>query len=132
VVSAAPWRSQVAGSNARVCSDEPFLGIDHTALSVSSSRRSLAFYRLWAEHCGGDRELGPAQSRLDGLVAAHVRVTTLRPAAPQGRHWNCSRIGPGRACENPSVSDLPLQWTTLSAVAPGPATPTTADAHRRC
>ena len=114
------WQDRTRAS----ASDEPFLGIDHTALSVSSSRRSLAFYRSLGLSIAEETvNSGPAQSRLDGLVAAHVRVTTLRPAGAAGPALELLAYRPpGRACENPSVSDLPLQWTTLSAVAPGPAT----------
>ena len=73
-------------------SDEPFLGIDHSALAVSSTRRSLAFYRSLGLHIA-DRSVngGPAQSRLDGVAAARVRVTGLRPASNR-------RPGPGTAC----------------------------------
>lgn len=103
--------------------DEPFLGIDHTALSVSSTRRSLAFYRSLGLSIAEETvNSGPAQSRLDGLGAAHVRVTGLRPAGVAGPGLELLAYRPpGRACENPGVSDLPMQWTTLSAIAPGPA-----------
>jgi catechol 2,3-dioxygenase-like lactoylglutathione lyase family enzyme len=105
-------------------SDEPFLGIDHTALSVSSNRRSLAFYRSLGLSIEDETvNSGPAQSRLDGLDAAHVRVTGLRPAGVAGPGLELLAYRPpGRARENPSISDPPMQWTTLSAIAPGPAT----------
>ena len=113
------WQERARAS----ASDEPFLGIDHTALSVSSSRRSLAFYRsLGLSIAEESVNSGPAQSRLDGLSAAHVRVTGLRPAGGAGPGLELLAYRPpGRARENPSVSDLPMQWTTLSAIAPGPA-----------
>ncbi len=58
-----------------------FLTIDHSALSVSSTSRSLDFYRTLGFHVT-DRSLnrGPAQERLDGLPQVQVRVTGLEPA----------------------------------------------------
>jgi catechol 2,3-dioxygenase-like lactoylglutathione lyase family enzyme len=104
-------------------SDEPFLGIDHTALSVSSTRRSLAFYRSLGLSIAEETvNSGPAQSRLDDLGAAHVRVTGLRPAGLAGPGLELLAYRPpGRARENPSISELSMQWTTLSAIAPGAA-----------
>ncbi len=104
-------------------SDEPFLGIDHTALTVSSTRRSLAFYRSLGLSIAEETvNTGAVQSRLDGLGAAYVRVTGLRPAGVAGPGLELLAYRPpGRARENPSVSDLSMQWTTLSAVAPGQA-----------
>jgi catechol 2,3-dioxygenase-like lactoylglutathione lyase family enzyme len=59
-----------------------FLGIDHSALSVASTSRSLAFYRALGLRVS-ERSVnrGPAQERLDGLPGARVRVTSLRPAS---------------------------------------------------
>lgn len=113
------WQERTRAS----ASDEPFLGIDHTALSVSSSRRSLSFYRSLGLSIAEETvNSGPAQSRLDGLGAANVRVTGLRPAGVAGPGLELLAYRPpGRARENPGVGDLPMQWTTLSAIAPGPA-----------
>jgi catechol 2,3-dioxygenase-like lactoylglutathione lyase family enzyme len=104
-------------------SDEPFLGIDHTALSVSSTRRSLAFYRSLGLSIAEETvNAGPAQSRLDGLSAARVRVTGLRPAGSAGPGLELLAYRPpGRAREDASVTDLSMEWTTLGAIAPGPA-----------
>jgi catechol 2,3-dioxygenase-like lactoylglutathione lyase family enzyme len=102
-------------------SDEPFLGIDHSALAVSSTRRSLAFYRSLGLQIA-ERSLngGPAQSRLDDLTAARVRVTGLRPASPDGPGLELLAYRPpGRARESASVTDLSTDWTTLSAVMAG-------------
>jgi catechol 2,3-dioxygenase-like lactoylglutathione lyase family enzyme len=102
-------------------SNEPFLGIDHSALAVSSTRRSLAFYRSLGLHIAG-RSLnsGPAQSRLDGLSPARVRVTGLRPASPDGPGLELLAYRPpGRAPESANVTDLSTEWTTLGAVMAG-------------
>ena len=104
-------------------SDEPFLGIDHSALAVSSTRRSLAFYRSLGLHIA-DRSVngGPAQSRLDGVPAARVRVTGLRPASTAGPGLELLAYRPpGRERETSSVTDLSTDWTTLSAVMAGSA-----------
>jgi catechol 2,3-dioxygenase-like lactoylglutathione lyase family enzyme len=104
-------------------SDEPFLGIDHSALAVSSTRRSLAFYRSLGLHIA-DRSVngGPAQSRLDGLPAARVRVTGLRPASTAGPGLELLAYRPpGRERETAGVTDLSTDWTTLSAVMAGNA-----------
>jgi len=103
-------------------SDEPFLGIDHSALAVSSTRRSLAFYRSLGLQIA-ERSLngGPAQSRLDALNPARVRVTGLRPASTAGPGLELLAYRPsGRAREScSSVTDLSTDWTTLSAVMAG-------------
>jgi catechol 2,3-dioxygenase-like lactoylglutathione lyase family enzyme len=93
----------------------PFLGIDHSALAVSSTRRSLAFYRSLGLHITARSiNAGPAQSRLDGLEAAQVRVTGLRPASLEGPGIELLAYRPrGRAMEG--------GWITLNAVTAGGA-----------
>ena len=57
---------------------EMFQGIDHSALSVADTARSIAFYRsLGLTVAGGSINKGPEQERLDGLPGAHVEVTPL-------------------------------------------------------
>jgi catechol 2,3-dioxygenase-like lactoylglutathione lyase family enzyme len=59
----------------------PFLGIDHSAISVADSARSVAFYAalgLTAAHCSLNED--PAQARLDGLASPVVEVTAMAPA----------------------------------------------------
>ncbi len=63
----------------------PFLGIDHSAISVASSWRSIAFYRrLGLRVSARSWNRGPAQDALDGIAPARVRVTGLRPALADG------------------------------------------------
>ena len=61
-----------------------FLGIDHTAIVVSDTERSLAFYRdaLGLRVVGTGENYGSEQERLNGVFCARLRITTLR--APQG------------------------------------------------
>ena len=63
-----------------------FLGIDHSAIAVSSTEKSLAFYQgllgLHSAYAGTNE--GETQERLDGAAGAVVRITGLQAAAPQG------------------------------------------------
>jgi catechol 2,3-dioxygenase-like lactoylglutathione lyase family enzyme len=59
---------------------KPFLGIDHSAISVAETARSVAFYeRLGLTRIAGSLNAGPEQGRLDGLADAVVEVTALAP-----------------------------------------------------
>jgi catechol 2,3-dioxygenase-like lactoylglutathione lyase family enzyme len=60
-----------------------FLGIDHTAIVVGDTERSLRCYRdaLGFRVVGGSENWGPEQERLNNVVGARVRITTLRAAA---------------------------------------------------
>jgi catechol 2,3-dioxygenase-like lactoylglutathione lyase family enzyme len=61
--------------------DRLFLGIDHTAIVVANTAQSLQFYRdqLGMQVDGGSFNWGETQARMDGLPAAKVRITALRP-----------------------------------------------------
>src|SRR5262245_27170697 len=65
-------------------SDRVFLGIDHTAIVVEDTERSLAFYRdaLGMRVAGRSENWGPEQERLNNVAGARLRITTLR--APTG------------------------------------------------
>ncbi|HEX4151140.1 MAG TPA: VOC family protein [Steroidobacteraceae bacterium] len=103
--------------------EPPFLGIDHSALAVSSTRRSLAFYRALGLHVvARSMNTGPAQSRLDALNAVRVRVTGLRPASVEGPGVELLAYRPpGRARNSSTVTDLSTDWITLSAITAGGA-----------
>ncbi|OLC31772.1 MAG: glyoxalase [Candidatus Rokubacteria bacterium 13_1_40CM_4_69_5] len=60
-----------------------FLGIDHTAIVVADTERSLAFYRdrLGLTVAGASENHGPEQERLNNVFGARLRITTLRAAA---------------------------------------------------
>ena len=57
-----------------------FLGIDHTAITVRNTDKSLQFYRdlLGLIVAGGSLNVGPEQEHLDSLPGARVRVTGLK------------------------------------------------------
>jgi catechol 2,3-dioxygenase-like lactoylglutathione lyase family enzyme len=63
-----------------------FLGIDHTAIVVADTDRSLALYRdvLGMRVAGRSENHGPEQARLNNVAGAHLRITTLRAAAGPG------------------------------------------------
>jgi catechol 2,3-dioxygenase-like lactoylglutathione lyase family enzyme len=64
--------------------DALFLGIDHTAIVVADTTRSLACYRdaLGLVVAGTSENWGPEQERLNNVPGARLRITTLR--APEG------------------------------------------------
>lgn len=61
-----------------------FLGIDHTAIAVADTRRSVDFYRdvLHFNVTGSSENYGTEQEHLSGVFNAHVLITSLR--APSG------------------------------------------------
>jgi catechol 2,3-dioxygenase-like lactoylglutathione lyase family enzyme len=66
--------------------DRLFLGIDHTAIAVADTKRSLAFYRdrLGFRVVGGSENSGPEQERLNAVRGARLRITSLRAAEGPG------------------------------------------------
>jgi catechol 2,3-dioxygenase-like lactoylglutathione lyase family enzyme len=61
--------------------DRLFLGISHTAITVSDTAASLAFYRdlLGMQVIGGSLNTGITQEYLDNVFGARVRVTAVAP-----------------------------------------------------
>jgi catechol 2,3-dioxygenase-like lactoylglutathione lyase family enzyme len=66
--------------------DRLFLGIDHTAIVVGDTDRSLSCYRdaLGFRVAGGSENYGPEQERLNNVFGARLRITTLRSASGPG------------------------------------------------
>ena len=60
-----------------------FLGIDHTAIVVSNTDRSLKFYRdtIGMKAVGDSENYGIEQERLNNVFGARLRITALRAAA---------------------------------------------------
>jgi len=58
-----------------------FLGVDHSAIGISSTERSIAFYRdlIGLTVAGGTLNTGMTQEQLDNAFGAVVRITGLRP-----------------------------------------------------
>ena len=71
---------------AAAASGPPAPRIDHSAISVSDSARSIAFYAALGFRVGAQTlNQGPEQDRLDGLENAQVEVTAL----VQSQRANC-------------------------------------------
>jgi catechol 2,3-dioxygenase-like lactoylglutathione lyase family enzyme len=92
-----------------------FLGIDHTAIVVADTERSLGFYRdrLGLRIAGASENYGDEQERLNGVVGAHLRITGLRADSGPGielLEYLAPRDGRARPGDA-RASDL-LQWTT--------------------
>ncbi len=66
--------------------DALFLGIDHTAIVVRDTERSLRFYRdtLGMRVTGGSVNLGSEQEHLSGVPGARVEITSLHAANGPG------------------------------------------------
>jgi catechol 2,3-dioxygenase-like lactoylglutathione lyase family enzyme len=62
--------------------DELFLGIDHTAIVVADTEKSLHFYRdtLGMIVAGESENYGTEQERLNNVFGARLRITGLRAA----------------------------------------------------
>jgi catechol 2,3-dioxygenase-like lactoylglutathione lyase family enzyme len=67
-----PWRDKIGPG--------PCLGIDHSAISVTDTARSTAFYEAMGLTVSArSHNRGPEQARLDELAAPDVEVTALSP-----------------------------------------------------
>src|SRR6266568_1249807 len=92
-----------------------FLGIDHTAIVVSDTDKSLAFYRdlLGLRVVGESENFGVEQEHLNQVFGARLRITALRAERGPGIEF-LEYISPpgGRALpENAKPNDL-LFWHT--------------------
>jgi catechol 2,3-dioxygenase-like lactoylglutathione lyase family enzyme len=109
-------------------SDSLFLGIDHTAIAVSDTARSLAFYRdrLGLRVTGESENSGSEQEHLNAVFASRVRITGLRAAAGPGIEL-LEYLAPadGRPFPDDVRANDVLFWLTrlhasqLDSVAPG-------------
>ena len=66
--------------------DRLFLGIDHTAIVVQDTRKSLAFYRdlLGFRVAGESMNFGTEQEHLNNVQGARLHITALRAARGPG------------------------------------------------
>jgi catechol 2,3-dioxygenase-like lactoylglutathione lyase family enzyme len=96
-----------------------FLGIDHTAITVADTPRSVAFYgeRLGLRVAGASENHGPEQERLNGVFASRVRITGLRARRGIGIEL-LEYLSPadGRPAPDLLENDLAF-WTTTLGVA---------------
>jgi catechol 2,3-dioxygenase-like lactoylglutathione lyase family enzyme len=101
-------------------SDRLFLGIDHTAIVISSTEASLRFYRdvLGLRVAGESENYGPEQERLNNVFGARLRITALRASSGPGVEF-LEYLAPGDGRPYPPAAkpnDL-LHWHTRFAVA---------------
>jgi catechol 2,3-dioxygenase-like lactoylglutathione lyase family enzyme len=106
-------------------SSTPFLGIDHSAIAVSLTSHSLAFYRrLGLSPVTRSWNHGQAQSALDGLFAARLRVIGLRPETGEGPGLELLRYRPpGRPAIAPRPNDQATDWVTLAVTGSAASAP---------
>jgi catechol 2,3-dioxygenase-like lactoylglutathione lyase family enzyme len=101
--------------------DRLFLGIDHTAIAVADTEKSLRFYRdgLGIAVAGESENYGPEQERLNGVFGARLRITALRAATGPGIEF-LEYLAPRDGRPMPAdekASDL-VHWET-NLTAPG-------------
>jgi catechol 2,3-dioxygenase-like lactoylglutathione lyase family enzyme len=81
------WQRADATSAAQAGARAPlFLGIDHTAIAVGDTERSLRFYRdaLGLRIAGASENYGTEQEHLNAVFGAHLRITALRAGSGPG------------------------------------------------
>ncbi|MFZ0426009.1 MAG: VOC family protein [Xanthobacteraceae bacterium] len=94
-----------------------YLGIDHSAISVADTERSLQFYqRLGLRRTGGSLNQGPEQDKLDGLAGAIVEVTALAPSRFSSPHVEllCYQDSVDRTSVRPRTNDIAATRLVLS------------------
>jgi catechol 2,3-dioxygenase-like lactoylglutathione lyase family enzyme len=100
-----------------------FLGIDHTAITVSDIDASLAFYRdqLGLRLAGESENYGPEQEHLNGVFGARLRITALRASAGPGIEL-LEYLSPrgGRAAPSDARANDLTHWQ-IDVAAPKPA-----------
>ncbi len=111
----------------------PFLGIDHSALSVSGTARSLRFYRrLGFRPTSRSWNRGAVQAGLDGLPGARLRVTGLRLPGSSGPGLELLAYhSPGRPMPPHRADAAWVDWATLLCPGlPAPRLVLDPDGHR--
>jgi len=99
--------------------DRLFLGIDHTAIVVGNTERSLAFYRdlLGLAVAGGSENFGTEQAHLNNVEDAHLRITTLRaPQCPGVEFLEYLHPQDGRPFPSDTRGNDLIHWETTLAV----------------
>ncbi len=92
-----------------------FLGIDHTAVVVDDTERSLAFYRdvLGMRVAGESENYGIEQERLNNVFGAHLRITAVRAERGPGIEF-LEYLAPrtGRLTPKDTKSNDIVHWQT--------------------
>jgi catechol 2,3-dioxygenase-like lactoylglutathione lyase family enzyme len=84
------------------------LGIDHSAISIAVTERSVEFYeRLGLKRTSGSLNIGPEQDKLDDIAGAMVKVTTMAPPITTPHvELLCYRGGFRHESELPATNDV--------------------------
>jgi catechol 2,3-dioxygenase-like lactoylglutathione lyase family enzyme len=93
-----------------------FLGIDHTAIGISSTEKSIAFYSalLGIERKGDSWNKGIEQERLNNVKGASLHITGLRAGAGPGIEFlEYLKPGPGKLYPADSRTDDLWHWQTI-------------------
>lgn len=96
--------------------DKLFLGIDHTAIVVSDTDHSLAFYRdtLGLKVAGGAENYGVEQEHLNQVFGARLRITALRaPHGPGIEFLEYITPPGGRSLSADARTTDLVAWTTM-------------------
>ena len=96
-----------------------FLGIDHTAIGISNTEKSLAFYKelLGIERKGESFNFGTEQEHLNNVEGASLHITGLRSAAGPGIEF-LQYLKPGAGSPYPADTraDDTWYWQTILIV----------------
>jgi catechol 2,3-dioxygenase-like lactoylglutathione lyase family enzyme len=99
--------------------DDLFLGIDHTAIVVADTERSLEVYGnvLGLKVAGHSENYGIEQERLNNVFGARLRITGLRAAGGPGIEF-LEYLAPrdGRAAPDDVMANDLVHWQTHLAV----------------
>lgn len=96
-----------------------FLGIDHTAIGISDTEKSLALYRglLGIERKGESFNYGNEQAHLNNVEGASLHITGLRSIAGPGIEFlQYLQPGPGKQYPPDSRADDIWHWQTTLIV----------------
>jgi catechol 2,3-dioxygenase-like lactoylglutathione lyase family enzyme len=92
-----------------------FLGIDHTAIVIADTERSLRCYRdaLGLRVAGESENHGPEQERLNNVFGARLRITSLRaPGGPGVEFLEYLTPGDGRPVPVDARANDVAHWQT--------------------
>jgi catechol 2,3-dioxygenase-like lactoylglutathione lyase family enzyme len=101
-----------------------FLGIDHTAIVVGDTERSLRFYRdlLGFQVAGRSRNYGIEQEHLNNVEGASLLITGLKaPAGPGVEFLEYLAPADGRPYPSDARANDLLHWQTVVRVPAGEA-----------
>ncbi|MBD1866044.1 VOC family protein [Cyanobacteria bacterium FACHB-471] len=99
--------------------NELFLGIDHTAIAISNTPASLAFYRdlLGLTVAGESENYGTEQAHLNQVFGAHLQITGLWAPSGMGVEF-LEYLTPstGRSLPNDAQANDLIGWQTTLVV----------------